>query len=155
MLLWLCSLLLLILLLLMLLELLYLCIAAFQYDRQDYYLYYDHCCFVVVIFYQCGGEWFYREPGQYSILCYIWRQVSCWLKLFGWFRCLHGLFENRVPQYSTLNSRILIITIPKWGTPIFGNSHMSAFEAQGVGFQPSQRPRSPRHRAQQSRTPDF
>ena len=36
-----------------------------------------------------------------------------------------GVSENRGPQYSTLNSRILIIRTPQRGTPIFGNSHIA------------------------------
>ena len=35
-----------------------------------------------------------------------------------------GASENRGPQYSTLNSRILIIRTPKTGTPNFANSHV-------------------------------
>ena len=35
-----------------------------------------------------------------------------------------GVSENRGPQYSTLNSRILIIRIPKQSTLIFGKSHI-------------------------------
>ena len=37
-----------------------------------------------------------------------------------------GGSENRGPEYSTLNSRILIIRTPKYGTLIFGNSHIGA-----------------------------
>ena len=33
-----------------------------------------------------------------------------------------GVSENWGPQYSTLNSRILIIGTPKYGALIFGNS---------------------------------
>ena len=36
----------------------------------------------------------------------------------------YGSFRNRGPEYSTLNSRILIIRTPKSGTLIFGNSHI-------------------------------
>ena len=35
-----------------------------------------------------------------------------------------GVSENRGPEYSTLNSRILIIRTPKKGTLILGNSHI-------------------------------
>ena len=48
-------------------------------------------------------------------------------------RCKHGAClakkwgfpKIRGPQYSTLNSRILIIRTPKEGTPIFGKSQIS------------------------------
>ena len=32
--------------------------------------------------------------------------------------------ENRAPYYNTPNNKILIIRIPKYSTPIFGNSHI-------------------------------
>ena len=35
-----------------------------------------------------------------------------------------GVSENRGPEYSTLNSRILITRTPKQGTLIFGKSHI-------------------------------
>ena len=38
-----------------------------------------------------------------------------------------GVSENRGPEYSTLNSRILIIRTPKEGTPNFRNSHFRVY----------------------------
>ena len=35
-----------------------------------------------------------------------------------------GISENMEAKHSTLNTRILIIRTPKWGTLIFGNSHI-------------------------------
>ena len=36
-----------------------------------------------------------------------------------------GVSENRGPEYSTSNSRILIIRTPKQNTLIFGKTHIS------------------------------
>ena len=53
--------------------------------------------------------------------------VSCWVFYL-------GVSENRGPQYSTLNSRILIIRTPKQGTPNFRKlTFLRSFE-ESVGL---------------------
>ena len=43
-----------------------------------------------------------------------------------------GDSKNRASQCSTLNSRILLIRPPKYGTPIFGNSHLGICQLVGT-----------------------
>ena len=53
-----------------------------------------------------------------------------------------GVSENRGPEYSTLNSRMLIIRTPKQGTLIFGKSHLGTWTLRGMSLKQTTAARS-------------